>query len=247
MKKWLLPSLGFLALYLVFIIAFAPASWFAAQAPLSKNVQLGAVEGSLWHSKVDSVQVDGIVLNDVDAKLSVLSLLTLNPSVDLSFGNPLLVGPAGELSASGFLGDLMVEDADVNLPANLIAQLAQLPVPATAHKNVEVKLQVFEQGAPICSQAQGTITWKQAAVTTFDKRVELGDLSAKLSCQKGELQVVIDQDNKLGLSLTAAVGARFKTKVNGYVKPTNETPQEVIQALSFWGKPDREGRYAIRL
>jgi len=247
MKKWLWPLLGFLTLYLIFIIAYAPASWLVAKAPLPKNVQLGTVEGSLWHSKLDSVYVDGVQLNDIDARLSVLSLLTLNPSVDLTFGNPLLVGPAGELSASGFLGDLRVEDADVNLPADLIAQLAQLPVPATAHKNVELKLEVFEQGSPVCTQAQGTITWKQAAVTTFDKRVELGDLSATLSCQKGELQVVIDQGNKLGLSLTAAIGARFRTKVNGFVKPTNETPQEVIQALGFWGKPDREGRYAIRL
>jgi len=246
MKKWLMPLLGFLGLYFIFVIVYAPASWFVAQGPLTNKVQLGNVSGTLWHSQIDSIVVEGVQLNDVDAQLSALSLLTLNPTVDLTFGNPLLVGPSGKLSASGFLGQFKVEDANVTLPADLIAQIAQLPVPAIAHRTVELNIDTFELGAPVCAQAQGTIVWKQAAVTTFDKRVELGDLSAQLSCQKGELQLVVNKANKLGLTLTAAVGARFKTKVNGFVKPTAQTPEEVVQALGFFGKPDREGKYPIR-
>lgn len=247
MKKWLLGFSFFALCYLVFVIALLPASWVVNQMKLPKNVHLSQVSGRVWHANTESITVNNVVINKVDIELSLLSLFTLDPKLEVRFGDPLLNGPQGIVTLSGLLSSAVVEDLDVEVSADLIAQNAQLPVPVKAHEFVNIKVPFFELGKPVCTSATGEITWKKAAVTSFEQKVPLGDLAAKISCEKGQLVLLVDKKNDLGIELTVKVGNNYRIKTEGYIKPTQQTPRQINQLLPYLGKPDAQGRYRLAL
>ena len=102
-------------------------------------------------------------------------------------------------------------------------------------------------GAPICKELQGDIHWRKAGVTGFEEKVNLGALSATLSCEKGELVADVDPKNDLGLSYRAQLkqGGRFTG--SGYLTPGAKFPEQLIAVLSFIGKPDNQGRYRLKM
>jgi general secretion pathway protein N len=246
MKKKFSIVAGFLALYFVFVIALMPISFVLNFVDLPKNIELGQVSGSIWHSEISAVKTNELVINKVTSQLSVFSLLTLNPSIDLTFGDPLLNGPEGSVNISGLLGELNLSDLQLLIAANSITSQLDLPVPVQAHDFIDVKVEEFIAGTPVCSNLSGTIHWNKAAVTALDEKVKLGRLSAKLSCNKGNAVVIIEPKNDLGVTFTASVGKGYRLSGEGYLMPSAIMPKQFQELLPFLGNPDKKGRYRLR-
>ena len=208
MKKSFAIAGLFLALYSIFVIALMPASWVIKQVKLPNKVAIAGVEGSIWQSKISQVMVDGIVIDQMRSSLSLTSVLMLDPKVDITFGDALINGPEGQLALSGLLGDITVVDAKVSLPANMVAGKLNLPIDVTAHEKITANIPRFVIGAPICSELNGDIHWNNAAITALDEKVKLGKLSAKLSCEQGNLIAEVDPKNNLGCLLYTSPSPR---------------------------------------
>jgi|TARA_B110000211_G_scaffold85090_1_gene99769 general secretion pathway protein N len=247
MKKTFAYIATFFVLYSVFVIALMPASWLMAQIKLPANVSITPVEGTIWHASVKQVMVDGVVINQVKSHLSLVSVLMLDPKLDVTFGDPLINGPEGQLTISGLRSDITIKDARVSLAANTVAARLNLPIDIIAHEQLTLNVSHFVMGAPICGELQGDVAWRSAAVSAFDEKVKLGNLSAALSCEKGELIAEIAPNNDLGLSYRAQLkqGGRFAG--NGYLTPGEKFPEQLREVLSFLGKPDRKGRYRLKI
>ena len=247
MKKKFAYTAIFFTAYCVFVLALMPASWVVSQIKLPKNVALGAVEGSVWHSEIKQVMIDDVIINQVQSSLSFISVLMLNPRLDISFGNPLVNGPEGKLTISGLLSEMVVEDAQINVAANTVAMRLNLAIDIIAHEQLQLNISRFIIGAPVCSELQGDLKWRNAAVTAFEEKVQLGELAAKLTCDNGELIADIDPKNNLGLSYRAALkqGGRFSG--SGYLTPAEKFPEQLKAVLSFLGKPDSKGRYRLKI
>jgi general secretion pathway protein N len=247
MKKNFAIAAIFLVLYSVFVVALMPASWLIGQVKLPNNVALAGVEGSIWQTEISQVVVDDIMINQVTSSLSVISVLMLDPKLDIIFGDALINGPEGKLTLSGLLADITVEDATISLAANNIVAKLNLPIDVLAHEQLTVDINRFVIGAPICSELDGDFQWRNAAVTALDEKIKLGKLSAKLSCNKGELIAEVDPKNDLGLSYRAQIkqGGRFSG--SGYLTPGERFPEQLKSALSFIGKADKKGRYRLKI
>ena len=247
MKKKFAYSAIFLILYSVFVVALMPASWVMSYVTLPKNVAISAVEGTIWHTEINQVMVDGVVINQVHSDLSLLSVLTLDPQVELTFGDALINGPEGYLTLSGLMSDIVVEDAQVLVAANTVAARLNLPIDLVAHEQLQLNIARFVIGAPVCNELDGIIQWRKAGVTAFEEKVNFGALSATLSCEKGELVAEVDPKNNLGLSYRAELkqGGRFTG--SGYLTPGDEFPEQLIPLLSFVGNPDNQGRYRLKM
>ena len=247
MKKKFAYTAIFFTAYCVFVLALMPASWLMAQIKLPKNVAVSAIEGTVWHTRILQVMVDDVVINQVQSSLSLMSVLMLDPKLDITFGNALVNGPEGQLTISGLLSDMVVEDAEINLPANTVAKRLNLAIDIIAHEQLQLNIERFIIGAPICSELQGDLQWKNAAVTAFEEKVQLGGLSAKLTCDKGELIADIDPNNNLGLSYRAELKQGGRLAGNGYLTPAAKFPEQLKATLSFLGKPDNQGRYRLKI
>jgi general secretion pathway protein N len=172
-------------------------------------------------------------------------LLTFKPAINVNFGDNLGRGPKGKATISGSLEALVVEQLNIQVQADLIAQQLPLPIPIEAKDSVDVVINRFVMGKPLCTEITGSIVWPNAAVTALNEQVTLGRLATKLDCQRGQIELMVDPNNDLGLTFTAAIGRNFKTSGKGFLSVNNKTPEAIKQLTPFLGKPDREGRYVL--
>lgn len=240
-------SAVFIGVYLVFVIAMAPANWLLEQVKLPDNIVLSDVSGSIWHANIKQVMVDDIVISNVKSKLSPISLVLFNPTLDINFGDELINGPEGVLTVSQLTSEVKVEDANILVPANIIASRLNLPIDVQAHEDIRLEVVQFSMGQPVCGELQGQVEWDKAAVTALDEKIALGKLTANLSCEKGELVATVAPNNELGLSYRAIVKKGGKLSGNGFIKPGEKFPRQLQEALAFIGKPDKQGRYRLKL
>jgi len=245
MKKWLSGILFFVVVYLFFVIVNIPAQWAIKQAKLPDNIVLQGVKGTVWNTDIDSVIVNGYDINQVNSKVSVWSLLALNPSIDITFGGALVNGPEGKATLTNLLDNLTVTDATLSVLANDIAKQLVLPVPLTAKKYLDLSLTEFVMGAPVCAQLNGELSWDNASISALDQKVKLGSLKAELSCEKGQALIKFDPKNDLGLSLSVNVQSPERVSGNGYLKPGKKFPSALREVLPFLGNPDAKGRYKL--
>lgn len=247
MKKKFAYIAIFFTIYSVFVLALMPANWLIAQIKLPNRIAVAAVEGTVWHSQIAQVMIDDVVINQVQSSLSLMSVLMLDPQLDISFGGALVNGPEGQLTINGLFSELVIEDAQVNLAANTVAAQLNLPIDIVAHEQLQLNVARFVLGTPICRELQGDLQWRNAAVTALEEKVQLGGLSAKLTCDKGELVADIDPNNNLGLSYRAQLKQGGRLSGSGYLTPGEKFPEQLKDTLSFLGTPDKKGRYRLKL
>jgi len=245
MKNYFKFSAGFIGLYLFFILSSMPLSFVSQWFELPKNVFVGKVSGSIWQGEISSLVVDGITINKVESELSFFSLLLFSPEIKLSFGAPSLKGPEGSVTISGVFSDLTIDNMVLSTEANLMTNKLQLPIPIVAHDYIDLNIEHFTLGQPVCQELIGNIIWQKAAVSALGEKIQLGKLEAKLTCQKGDMVVEINPKNDLGLSFTASIGQGFRASGDGYLTPTDKTPEAIQQILPFLGKADNQGRHRL--
>lgn len=247
MNKWFIGIVTFVVAYLFFLISQVPAQWVVNQASLPKNVVLQGIEGSVWQATVKKAVIDGYTINHINTDVNLLSLLMFNPSVDATFGGALVNGPEGKATLNHLLGDIEISNTQVSLPANDIAQLlkSELPIPVSAQRYIDLNIETFVMGKPLCQQLSGVVQWEKAGIKALDNKIALGDLKGQLACEKGAIKFTFDPKNNLGLTFTAFVYSPQRISGSGYVQPGSKFPSVLKDALPFIGKADERGRYKV--
>ena len=250
MKKWFVYGAAFVGVYLSFMIANVPAHWVISKVKLPKELVIENITGSIWHSSITQVSYlqksqPPYSISNINVSLNISSLLRLNPSFDITFGDALIKGPEGSLTISGFTDSITVDHLDNLLAANDITQQLSLPMPITAHNKIKINIPTFIVGKPLCQSLEGQISWQKASVSALDEKVQLGALKATLSCENGALTLTVDPKNDLGLSFTAYVRDNSKVSGNGFLKPADKFPEQLKGLLPFLGSKDNQGRYRL--
>lgn len=245
-KKYSAIGAGFIALYLVFLISSAPANKLISQVPLPKGVSLQGISGSAFAGKAKSVTINKYTVNNIEWSVSLLSLLTFDPSVSINFGDR-LASVSGSMDLSNLGPEILIENAHVTVDANEVVSQLNLPIDLNAGGQIELDVASFSIGKPICAVAEGVILWDNANVNAMEEDIDLGSLKASLACDKGALAITVDPSNDLGLELTAYVATMDRVSANGYLTPGAKFPNALKPVLGFIGKKDSQGRYTIRL
>jgi general secretion pathway protein N len=247
MKKWFALGAIFLGLYFSFLVASIPATWLLSFIKLPNTVQVVGISGTAWQAHINKVQVNDLEINDITSEVNIWSLFIFDPSIDLKFGSALASGPEGQVTISQLTNNLKVTDLQVNLLANQVVEQLALPVPVKAHDYLTLNIDEFIVGKPVCEKMSGNLQWKKAAVTALSERIDVGELSATLSCDDGALAVKVNPDNNLGLSFTAYIHGTKRFSGDGFLKPSDKFPKSIKQVLPFLGKADAQGRYRLAL
>ena len=251
MKKWFSLSLFFFLSYMVFIIATLPLAFVVNQSELPKNISIQSVTGTLWQGDIAQITLDNYVINEVKTQLSFWSLITLMPTVDMTFGNDVLSGPQGKLSFAISQSTLQLSNVSVLLGAGSIAKRLQLPLPVSAKGEVELTLSDITIALDTyqCNEARGKVSWARAGVVAMQKNIKFGKLAANIGCDEGKLLATVVPKNDLGLSFNAylsANGSKVNVSGDGHLKPGARFPEGLRSALPFIGRPDSQGRYRLR-
>jgi len=247
MTKWFIGTVIFVLAYLFFMVSQVPAQWAVNKITLPKNIVLQGVEGTIWRANISRIIIDGYSINRIATKVNLLSLMMFNPSVDATFGSALVNGPEGKSTLSNLLGDIEVSNTQVSVAANDITQLlkSSLPIPVSAQQFVDVDIEEFVMGNPLCQQLSGTVKWEKAGLKALDQKIALGNLKGKLECEKGVVEFTFDPKNNLGLTFTASIYSPQRISGSGYIEPGSKFPTVLKEALPFIGKADSRGRYKL--
>lgn len=247
MKKWLTYSALFIVAYLGFLIVNVPAAWVVEQVELPKGVEIKSPQGTLWDARFEAVRLpQDVILHNVEVRLSLLSVLLVNPSADITFGAFNKLGPQGSLKLSHLLSDIKFTDVNIDVSANDVVSQMDLPIALTAHNDINIDISEYQMGKPLCTVTQGNVNWAKASITSFDQTIDLGPLKAVLSCEEGVLYITVDPQNNLGLSYEVVMRSENQVSGNGFIKPGTGFPEELKLALPFLGNPDSSGRYALK-
>ncbi|HET8816640.1 MAG TPA: type II secretion system protein N [Pseudidiomarina sp.] len=251
---WLIP------VYLIALIVFAPArlvGWTLTQTGAAQQVSLHGLEGSLWSGSAASVETRlptgaPVRLQDVTWHVHPWSLFTGTLMVDFRIPQLTnLVYGQGSLVATS----TGLEQFNADLSGSILsgATALDLPLPLTIDGRWNLRVQDYRladwQQPTWCSTLAGTVAANAVQVKLDNRWLDLGNFDVQLQCTEAEaITVTMPQNNRLGLGFEALVeGSRQipRGRIDGFFKPTIETPAEVQELLPFLGQPDAAGRYAF--
>lgn len=250
MKKIITLSAVFLISFIVFCIIKLPAAIALdlAKPHFPKQLEVGQAVGTVWQGQLMQVRFDGEQLNNVRWDIAGWALFTGNLNTNIKFGNARErtdISGYATVSYGLFNHTLKVTDGLVRSTVERAMQRVQLPLPVTAKGRVILELDEYTSGAPYCESLIGEIASPNIDVQGLNGWFNIGPLAGKLSCKSGDVAILIDPDNTLGLEADATLKANFDFSVAGYVKPDTSLPKDVHDAVKFLGRPDSQGRYPL--
>lgn len=248
MKKQFTIGGIFLISYVGFLIATLPATVLLNQFPPPNNIRISGVTGNVWHANIKQLIVGKVSIQKVNTRLSIWSLFTLTPKLSITFGDPFIAGPEGELELTLSQEKAQISDLQLFVNANDIAQQLILPLPMSAQGDVELTVLSAEidlQKGNQCIAVKGSAAWSKAGVLALEQKIKLGNLQADIACDNGALAVIVSPKNDLGLTFSAFVRSGGNISGNGFLKPGAKFPEALNDALPFLGSKDSQGRYRL--
>jgi len=236
----------FVLFLLIFTLFKVPAALLAQQFELPRNIAYKGLTGTLWQGKIDRLQVDKWLLQDVEWQFKPSQLFTAKAGFDVKFGAPRAVD---QISGKGnvFIGTagLGLSEFVARAPAAPIKSMLPLPMGDLGGRII-VSVSDYVKGETLCQTLDGDLTWTKAEID-LGTLVNFGAIESKLSCVEQNVVASFDGSNTLGLEGQATVESAKKYNFDGYLKPDASLPAMVHDGLSAFGKMDSKGRYQIKL
>lgn len=251
LKVWQWVVLGLLA-YFIFLVKYMPASWLihSDMVQLPKEVEVVGVSDTIWQGKIERVLVKGVSINQVSWDLSFWSLLLAQVDIDVKGGQLRQqddVYLKGNLSASLLNKQAFsVSNFTILVPAQAVMRQFQLPIPVTAKGRFKADIARLEFDKK-CEQLSGSGGWNNGEVGGRNGPIKFGSFDALLSCDKGDIQVAVQDNNKLQLDALVTLSQNGEYSVLGRFNIPEDMPDEVQQAASFFGPTDSQGFRTIEL
>jgi general secretion pathway protein N len=229
------------------LIAFIPApllyQWL--RDGWGPQVQVFGVSGNLWHGQAASLSLAGIQLQSVEWRWRPQALLlgrishrihaeTANGSLTAIVSDPLL---GNRLHIGALSGKLPVEQlgAGIGLPI----------LPFSGDLQLELARLQLRAGRPW--QAQGSLDFNTLSFSFSTPPVTLGNYHAELDTVQNQIQLVISSTGgQLEASGTGQVSREGQYQLDLTLRPRATAPAAVVNLLQPLGRPDAEGRYALK-
>ncbi|HAS61829.1 MAG TPA: general secretion pathway protein GspN [Vibrio sp.] len=241
-----------IVLILILVVAFVvsaivhlPIQAVLTHAPLPSQLKIAGASGSLWQGQVQQLQWQHYNLGQVSWQLQPMQLLTgnLQAKVRLGRGNP------WQLRARGVVGyglqGAYVEKVIASMPATELMKLAPpIPVPLDIAGQLELSIESLQYASPYCRAGKGNLVWNSDQIGTPLASLQVGPVSADLSCKESNIKVQGKQQSKQVTSeFSLDLQANRQYSAKAWFSPQPELPTAFAEQLKWLPKPDNQGRY----
>lgn len=245
-KRYWIPA-G-LILWLIIVLAKAPASWAMALLQQAEpSWQVTEPSGSFWRGRVQTAQLNvneqALGLGQFDWQISPLSLLIFKPCIQFTAQR----GPqaiTGEACFSLFSDSVSIRDVQ----AKLLVETLEPWLLVKLDGEGLIDIRELKANKDQITTLQGNLKWNNARAHNGNTWVALGNLNAALDDdQQGGLVTQwfaetggpLATDIKIQLPLTGGI------LMKGTITPANTADPAIYQALNMVGQPIGDGRYEI--
>lgn len=244
MKKHLLWGVGLVFVFLLLLLATAPATLLTRTASGAvPALQFGQVSGSLWQGHAASVRYGDVALEQLQWQLSPWQLLLGQFAVQFELGQSSGGARGNGAVRASIGGDITVQDLNLQVPAQALQPLLKM---AGVQFGGELQLTLADAAIQDrqVTRLQGRLIWLQAMVRTPLGQPRLGAYAIDLGAD-GEGGVngdISDIDGVLGLTGRVQVSPRG-LQLDGSVR--SDLPEELDRFFRVVGRPEGD-RYALR-
>jgi hypothetical protein len=231
--------------YLAFLLATIPAA--AVLSQIQKHVPtiaFAGVSGLLWNGTASAITINRQhLLSDTDWQLNGWRILSgeLSTHVSTRYQQQPVSGDIGV----NLFGKVIARDVNANMPASMVAQLAQMPLGEFGGV-VAMQFSQLEWKPRQVPHATGTILWNNAAVSVAET-AELGNITITLS-DDGDRPIKAIINNRGGqikLEGDANVGDDGEYSLQLTLLPNNTASRNIRSSLGMIAKPLQNGSYQI--
>ncbi len=234
----------FVASFIYFAVADAPAQKILAMINLPREISLYGVDGTVLNGKAKTLKVQQYEYRNVRWRTSLLGLL--GKSVELSISDPQGITGRGSVSYDGS-NTLSLSDIFLHLSvANLLKYTKyQMPVDIAGATTLKIKNADFT--AKKCIKINGVAELNDIVIMTALGDYSLGRMTLDLNCRNGLFTAKTNHANPyftLDGNLEYDMNTR-KYSIKAFAKPDVENGAEVKILLDMLGKPNLTGAYEI--
>lgn len=231
-----------LAVFLVVLVLYLPAGWFASMLP--PQVQCNGLGGSIWHGECVGLRLQGASVGDATWNFAAGRALTgrLAGDVDLR-GNAITLRADVDTSFRG-VGELR------NVDARLVMDPALLPqFPAQQRGVITAQLERLELAAgPALRAMKGVIELREFRQVSSPP-LDLGSYQAVFDGAVGENGAVIGTIRDLGgpfmVEGTLTLTPPNSYFVQGFMTGRTADAERLVRQITLGAAPDASGRSAF--
>ena len=248
-KKIIALSLTGLLAWAFFMVINLPAAFVYQLAPVPNNVAVNNITGTIWSGQAGEATINGIALNNINWDIQPAALLRQNLQADISLGD--LQSPvSAQASVTASRSGVMVSDATIDVAAEWLQTMVPIPdfviVDVTGNLNLNVRgMNLTQQG---CQSLDGQLLLERSHLESPFGNIRLGDASADLSCNQGQLTAQVSQssdDISTDGQLNLYPNQRFD--ISATLVPGDEMPEQLAQGLDFVAESNSDNSYSINL
>ena len=226
-----------LTVFVLTVLARAPARWLVAAAPSAVECQLPA--GSVWHGECARLRAPGLELTALSWQLHPWSLLRGRLELEVHSADPRAPGAA--TIAVGFGDQLSVRELRANLPLDS-GFLPLFPAGWTGQLRLALKLVEFKAGR--LDALHGTVA--ASALEQKNPAMEFGSyelLFADTARTDGAIVGTLrDLGGPLAVTGTLTIRNGHDYELAGLAAARSQATPELARVVEFLGPADAQGR-----
>lgn len=204
--------------------------------------QAAGLDGSIWSGQASSATINGQKIQPLKWSFQPLNLFLGQLAVDWEFTMP--DGYGKGQAGYALLGGYYVKDMDAWVPVATIAPIINATALKPAGK-LSVKLNSMNSDGKSITSANGSIEWHDAEVTLL-KKMLLGSYHVDVQ-QEGDIisGVLSDKGGPIEASGDFTLTPEGDYQFDGLLSLRDTDRQDLRQALSTMGRPNREGKIKL--
>jgi hypothetical protein len=234
----LLTVIAGLAVFLVVVVLYLPASWIASALP--PQVRCNELGGSVWQGECLGLQYQGATLGDATWNLAPSSAFTGRLSGDVDVRGPALDARANLDTNFSGVGEFHNVVLNVQLDPGLLPQ-----VPAQQRGSLSANLQRLELAAgPTPRALEGTIElrdFRQVGAQPMD----LGSYQVSFDGSPPQDGALVGKLKDLGGPYIVDGTVRLAPNgylVQGYITGRTAAAERIVREITLGAMPDTSGR-----
>ncbi len=244
MRKFVGVSVVFIAVFIVSVLTYLPASIVVSQLQLPAQLQLSGLRGTVWRGSVKQVRWQDYDFGELQWRIVPTALFSGNVEASVRFGRDSVLNLKGKGEVGYGMQGAYASNFVVSIPMDEVVKRAPIKVPIVTQGQLEATIRSYTYQAPYCLNAEGTLAWSQAKVESPLGSLSLDQTIADVSCDNSVLTVKGSQKSDQVSSLySAQLNPERIYKADGWFKPEAAFPSQLSQHLKWLPKPDNQGRY----
>ncbi|MFB0712668.1 type II secretion system protein N [Buttiauxella noackiae] len=227
--------------YLLGLLLMIPARFVIDWLPLSSEVSLQGVSGTLWQGQVQTLALGKQQVGPISWNWRSTALLEGKIAADIALADPRIINGRGII---GWNGEWSIQEATLRFPAAVLGNAMSLS--AKLGGEVSAHLTLLRFTPRNCIEALADMRWSNGNLVDIAATVNTGDTRLRIKCVNQQWLADITQTSEqLHSKGQLRLQGAQQYRLQGEVTPGATFPPALLMLLAQSAGHESQGRYTF--